>query len=89
MVPLGAVEAAGVAGGGAQAERALGDALAAYFAGGPTGLGVLDGDGRLRGGGRRRCGGHGAGAGDAWAGGGRDEGAARESWAPPPEEVDE
>ena len=63
MVPLGAVEATGVAGRGAEAERALGDGRAAALAGGTAGLGVLHGDGRL-GGGRRRRGRH-CGAGDA------------------------
>ena len=54
MVPLGAVEATGVAGRGAEAERALGDGRAAALAGGAAGLGVLHGDGRLCGGRRRR-----------------------------------
>lgn len=71
VVPLGAVVAPGVAGVGAEAERALGDGGAAAFAGGAGGLGVLDGNGRL--GGRR--GGRHCGAGDDAGGGGEERGA--------------
>jgi hypothetical protein len=53
VVPLGTVEAAGVARGGAEAERSGGDGRAAPLAGGAARLGVLDGDGgRYRRGGR-------------------------------------
>lgn len=68
MVPLGAVVAPRVAGGGAEAERALGDGGAAALAGGAAGLGVLDGDGRLGGRRGRHCS-----AGDANDGGEEEE----------------
>lgn len=67
VVPLGGVEAAGVARGDAEAERPGGDGPAAPLAGGAAGLGVFNGDGRRR----LRRGRHGE-TGDA-SSGGRDE----------------
>jgi hypothetical protein len=52
VVPLGTVEATGVARGGPEAERPGGDGRAAPLGGGAPGLGVLDGDRHCRLGGR-------------------------------------